>query len=142
MRQSSTSAVIAAALLAAVGVLAALQPTLAAMPAGPHTTPVNGDELIVFESEACIHCALFRRDVLPDYLRSRRGRSLPIRFVDAHRSGARRAQLRAPLAVVPTFVLIRRGREVGRISGYTGPGLFFPLVNQMVRSADQSRNGF
>ncbi len=116
--------------------LATMAHAFAARDELPPPASGHGDELVVFETQSCIYCDLFRRDVLPDYLRSQRGRNLPIKFVDAERATQRRAQLRAPLTHVPTFVLIRRGREVGRISGYTGPGLFFPLINALVKNAD------
>lgn len=95
----------------------------------------TGDELIVFEVKNCIYCALFRRDVLPKYQRSMRARSVPIRFIDARHAAALNFQLAEPLKTVPTFVLMRRGREAGRVAGYTGPEPFFHFVRQMVRQA-------
>ena len=95
--------------------------------------PHNGDILVVFETEDCIYCKLFRRDVLPDYLRSQRNRLTPIKFIDVTISGAKHPGLVTPLKMLPTVVLMRRGREVGRIPGYTGPGPFFQLMKQLYR---------
>ena len=93
------------------------------------------DEIVVFESDACIYCLLFRRNVLPRYLRSPQVHHLPITFIDFHQSHERRKQLQKPLRVLPTVVVIRNGREAGRIAGYTDPDSFFALIRQMSRHA-------
>ena len=108
-------------------------PVFAARDLGTDHLSPEGDELIVFETADCIYCALFRRDVLPKYQRSMRARSVPIRFLDASRAQVMGQRLSRNLTTVPTFVLMRRGREVSRISGYTGPGAFFQLVGRMFR---------
>lgn len=102
---------------------------------GADSVSATGDELIVFEVENCIYCALFRRDVLPRYQRSARARSIPIRFVDARAPAAHKYNLAAPLKTVPTFVLMRRGREAGRVAGYSGPEPFFHFVRRMIEQA-------
>ncbi len=95
----------------------------------------NGDEIVVFEVKNCIYCQLFRRDVVPGYRLSRRGRSVPMRFLDARHPGSQAAKLKRPLKQVPTVVVFRRGREVGRISGYTGPSSFYQLLNRIFGEA-------
>lgn len=122
--------------VAAAGILLAV--VTAAMAARmEHTSRPHpsGDEIVVFEVKNCIYCALFRRDVLPGYRLSRRGRSVPIRFLDARRPAAQAAGLKAPLQQVPTIVVFRRGQEVGRITGYTGPSAFYQLLNRIFRQA-------
>lgn len=93
-----------------------------------------GRELIVFETEGCIYCGLFRRDVLPDYLKSKRAAEVPIRFVDVQHAGPLEPALAGPLTIVPTVVLLVEGREAGRIAGYTGPEAFFHMVGRMLGS--------
>lgn len=92
----------------------------------------SGRELIVFETDNCIYCGLFRRDVLPDYLKSKRAAEVPMRFVDVAHMGALEPALSGPLTVVPTVVLMNEGREVARIAGYTGPENFFHMVSHML----------
>lgn len=106
--------------------------TQAARNASPAHLPATSDQLIVFEDDGCIYCRLFRRDVLPRYQTSRRAKSLPIHFVSVRQSEGLRRRLNAPLSVVPTFVVMRNGREIGRIDGYTGPGPFFRLIRRIV----------
>jgi len=108
----------------------------AAYPRGNGLAEPTGTELIVFETQECLYCQLFRRDVLPRVLRSSKTRSILVTFVDLNRGNRRNTQLQRPLVVVPTFVLIRRGREVGRITGYTGLQNFFLLMDEMLRQPE------
>ena len=89
-------------------------------------------ELVVFETADCDYCLLLRRDVLPEYLRSRRAAEVPLRFVDVESIDLDQLPLSQPLTVVPTVVLMSEGYEVGRITGYTGPELFFHLVSRLL----------
>ena len=89
-------------------------------------------ELVVFEARGCVYCAYFRRDVLPGYLTSQRAAELPIRFVDVEHAGSLEPALNSPLTIVPTIVLLVDGREVTRITGYTGPENFFQIVSHML----------
>jgi hypothetical protein len=89
-------------------------------------------ELVVFETADCDYCRLLRRDVVAEYLRSRRAAEVPIRFVDVESIDLDQLPLSSPLTVVPTVVLMSEGYEVGRITGYTGPELFFHLMSRLL----------
>jgi thioredoxin-related protein len=89
-------------------------------------------ELVVFETADCVYCMLLRRDVLQDYLRSTRAAEVPVRFVDVEGIDLDQLPLSSPLTTVPTVVLLSDGQEVGRITGYTGPELFFQLVSRLM----------
>jgi thioredoxin-related protein len=93
-------------------------------------------ELVVLEVEGCLYCTLFRRDVLPRYQASPRAQRVPIRFVDLNEKAADELGLDGPVLVVPTLVLIRHNREVGRVPGYVGPENFFHAVNHLLGPAD------
>ena len=103
---------------------------------GKHLPPPSADEIVVFEADACVYCLLFRRNILPRYLRSPQTRDVSITFVDLQHNHERHRQLQKPLTVVPTVVLIRHGREVGRIAGYVDPDNFFALIRQMIRRSE------
>jgi thioredoxin-related protein len=89
-------------------------------------------ELVVVEVENCIYCGLFRRDVLPAYQGSKRGRAVPIRFIDINAPDVEKLQLSAPIDSVPTVLVLKSGTEVGRIPGYVGPENFFHSINRLL----------
>lgn len=120
-----------AGLSAAVIAIVATPATCARAPA-PAVLASTNMEVLVFEVDNCAYCRLFRRDVLPQYLRSKRARVAPIRFVDARRADPGRYGLTAPLSMVPTVVVLQDGREQGRIVGYTGPEPFFHMISQIL----------
>ena len=88
-------------------------------------------ELIVLEAPNCTYCAVFRRDVLPAYLRSPRAADLPMRFLDLNDPAADQLKLTSSVDMVPTIVLMRDGREADRITGYMGREAFFQSVGRM-----------
>jgi len=94
--------------------------------------PERKFELVVVEALGCIYCRLFRRDVLPSYAASPRAREVPLRFVDLVAANGGKLALTGPIGVLPTVLLLRDGREVGRIPGYVGPENFFHSVNDLL----------
>jgi thioredoxin-related protein len=110
---------------------------LGAMAAGrdtglPAATLNSTYELVVFEADGCTYCQNFRSDVLPLYRDSTLGREVPIRFVNVSRSDETGMALSFAITIAPTVVLMREGREIDRIIGYTGPFNFLKLVNFMM----------
>lgn len=91
-------------------------------------------EVLVFETEGCLYCRIFRRDVVPQYNQSKRAALAPIRFIDPLKTDVSRLGLRQPVTMLPTIVVMRDGQETGRISGYMGPEPFFHMLSQIVRS--------
>lgn len=97
------------------------------------SAPSSADaELIVIEVEGCLYCKVFRRDVLPGYLASPRSKEAPIRFVDYNTQTAADLPLHGPVTIVPTFVMIKDNREVGRLPGYVGRSEFLRAVTHML----------
>lgn len=98
----------------------------------PHS---GGLELLVLEADGCTYCGLFRRDVLPAYRTSERGKEVPVRFLDVNDVPASNVELETPVDIVPTFVVLKNNKELGRIPGYTGPENFFHTINYLLGSA-------
>ena len=92
-------------------------------------------ELVVIEADGCIYCGLFRRDVLPSYAVSEQGKQMPVRFVDVNDTNTARLDLKSPVDIVPTFIVVKSQHEVGRISGYMGPEDFFHSISYLLASA-------
>lgn len=101
-------------------------------PASARLSKTNA-ELLVFETKGCTYCFIFRRDVVPNYMRSPRSRNVPMRFIDVHHADMTQLQLREPLSVLPTVVYMENGQEVDRITGYMGPEPFFHMVSRLIK---------
>lgn len=129
MEQSKVLIVVAASLI--VGFIL---PAIAAR--GPDQLPATPTrtEILVFETADCLYCQIFRRDVLPQYEVSKRARIAPMRFVDATTADPKRLGLDSPIKFLPTVVIVREGRERGRITGYIGPEPFFHMVSRIIRT--------
>jgi thioredoxin-related protein len=92
-------------------------------------------QLIVMEAEGCIYCNVFRRDVLPSYEVSERGKEMPVRFVDVNDVPKTGIELQSPIDILPTFVITKDNREIGRIPGYVGPEDFFHSIAYLLSSS-------
>jgi hypothetical protein len=123
--------------IAVVALIAAfILPAIAAR--GPEEIPASPTrmEILVFETERCVYCRIFRRDVVPQYETSQRARIAPIRFVEAKTANHQALGLDGPITILPTVVVMREGRESGRITGYLGPEPFFHMITRVIRSTN------
>ena len=92
-------------------------------------------ELVVLEAPGCTFCTVFRRDVLPSYQSSEQARSVPVRFLDVNDSAVEQLGLDGPINIVPTFVVLKNNKEIGRIPGYVGPENFYHSINYLLSTA-------
>jgi hypothetical protein len=78
--------------------------------------------LIMIGDPGCPYCARWEREVAPGYTASEDGKLAPL---------VRRDRRAPDIAFIervvfsPTFVMLVRGREIGRIVGYAGADLFW-----------------
>ena len=73
------------------------------------------------------------RSGLPEVERGPEGAAAPARIRSGAPSGI---VLAAPVVVTPTFVLVERGREVGRITGYPGADFFWGLLDGLLKKLE------
>ena len=106
----------------------------AAVTDAPGATP--GMELLVFEHPDCAYCPAFRGRIAPRYKQSAHAAEAPLRFVDVTTTDTREFDLRSPITMVPTAVVMKQGREVDRIAGLWSPEHFFKMVTIIIRRAD------
>ena len=92
----------------------------------------SGMEIVVIEVNGCKYCPLFRQSVVPAYEATPRARDVPIRFIDINAEGADRLKLKAPIATVPTSVVMHNHVEVGRIEGFVGAEDFARLISSLL----------
>jgi thioredoxin-related protein len=106
----------------------ALLLALAALPA----TVSHAAELVMFERAGCVWCARFDAEIAPIYGKTEESQAAPLRRVDLN--SPRPADLTGidPGAFTPTFVVVKEGREIGRIRGYPGDAFFFGLLGRIL----------
>lgn len=98
-------------------------------------------ELVMFEQAGCPWCEAFDNDVGKIYAKTEDGLRAPLRRIDIDRP------LPPDLAFVhverltPLFVLIDKGREIGRIRGYGGREMFWTQLYTLMQKLDASGSG-
>jgi len=103
--------------------------------------PLDAAELVMFEATGCEWCAAWDREIGIVYPRTEEGRQAPLRRVD--KSQPRPADLAGLEGVVytPTFVLMDRGKEIGRILGYPGESHFWGLLGVLLKKLPARAGG-
>jgi|SRR6185437_15702942 len=93
-------------------------------------------ELIVFEQAGCEWCEVFDREIAPVYGKTEEGLRAPPRRVDTARRLPPDLAFIEPERLTPLFVLVDRGREIGRIRGYPGEDHFWGLLGVLLKKLD------
>ena len=123
------------ALLFAVTIIVPLASSRAGLENETGALPADSLELVVIEADGCIFCEIFRSDVLPAYEASEHGKQMPVKFVDINDMDTTHLEFKGAVDIVPTFIVVKDRREVGRISGYVGSENFFHSINYLLASA-------
>jgi hypothetical protein len=93
---------------------------------------VGAAELVMFGERGCSWCARFEAEIGAIYPKTEEGRRAPLRRVDLDEGiPSELAHLGRP-RVIPTFVLLHGGREVGRVLGYPGEVHFWGLLGMLL----------
>ncbi|HMN70807.1 MAG TPA: thioredoxin [Rhodoblastus sp.] len=94
--------------------------------------PAAAAELVVFERAGCAWCERWNAEVGSVYDKTAESRAAPLRRVDLARGVP--ADLAGIKAVVftPTFVLVDKGAEIGRIEGYTDNAFFYAYLDGLI----------
>jgi thioredoxin-related protein len=99
--------------------------------------PARAAELVMFEQRGCAWCQRFDREIAPAYEKTTEGKRAPLRRVDIAKP------LPADLAFIererftPVFVLVDKGREIGRIRGYPGDAFFYGLLANLIAQMER-----
>lgn len=101
--------------------------------------PAAAAELLMFDAKGCYWCDRWKSEVGSYYHGTREGRAAPLRQVSLDRSLPRDLSWIRGVRASPTFVLVHRGREVGRIVGYNGEKQFWMRMDGMMRGFAQHR---
>jgi hypothetical protein len=82
-------------------------------------------ELVMFERAGCEWCAAFDAQIAPIYPNTAEGQRAPLRRVDSTLTVPADLAFIDVERLTPLFVLVDKGREIGRIRGFPGPEAFW-----------------
>lgn len=86
----------------------------------------------MFEQKRCDWCREWHQVIGPIYPKTPEGEIAPLRRVDIHKPLPDDLAGINPGRFTPTFVLVRDGKEMGRIRGYPGEDFFWGLLTRMI----------
>jgi thioredoxin-related protein len=100
-------------------------------------------ELVMFERAGCSWCELFDRDIGAIYDKTEDGLRAPLRRVDIEQPLPPDLSFVQVERLTPLFVLVDKGREIGRIRGYGGREAFWMQLFMLMAKLDkiEKRNG-
>lgn len=101
-------------------------------------TASDAATLMMFERAGCAWCAAFNREVAPAYIKSEEGLRAPLRRLDIDQPLPPELSFIHVERLTPLFVLIDKGREIGRIRGYPGVDGFWMQLGILFERLDKN----
>lgn len=93
-------------------------------------------ELVMFEQAGCAWCEAFVRETAPIYGKTQEGACAPLRRVNIVQAVPSDLAFIEVERLTPLFVLVDKGREIGRIRGYPGDDHFWGLLGVLIKKLD------
>ena len=97
---------------------------------------VRAAELVMFEQAGCAWCEAFNKDIGNIYGKTDNGLRAPLRRVDINRPVPSDLAFIQAERLTPLFVLVDKGREIGRIRGYGGREMFWTQLYTLMQKLD------
>jgi thioredoxin-related protein len=98
-------------------------------------------ELVMFEQAGCSWCEAFDRDIGTIYNKTDDSLRAPLRRVDISQALPADLSFIVVERLTPLFVLVDKGREIGRIRGYGGPEAFWTQLFMLMEKLDRAGTG-
>jgi thioredoxin-related protein len=98
-------------------------------------------ELVMFEQAGCSWCEAFDRDIGTIYNKTDESLRAPLRRVDIAHALPADLSFIVVERLTPLFVLVDKGREIGRIRGYGGPESFWTQLFMLMEKLDRAATG-
>ena len=91
------------------------------------------DYLLMITSDACPWCEAFEEEVGVGYPLTAEGRMFPLHRLDYFQTMPDELKSIEPAIFTPTFIVIKKGREAGRVVGYPGEELFWWRISEFIK---------
>lgn len=91
--------------------------------------------LMMVDQVGCVYCAAWDAEIGPGFGQSAEGKAAPLLRVDIDGPWPDGIVLDRRPSLTPTFILLRRGVELGRVEGYVGDTYFYPVLAEMMQGA-------
>jgi thioredoxin-related protein len=106
------------------------------------TVATRAAELVMLEEAGCSYCQQWNEEIGVVYHKTVEGQRLPLRRVDIHDPLPKDLAYLVKGGYTPTFIVVDKGREFGRIRGYPGEDFFWGLLGQLIKrlSPDETNN--
>ena len=97
---------------------------------------VRAAELVMFEQTGCAWCEAFDNEIGTIYGKTEDGLRAPLRRVDITQALPADLSFVQVERLTPLFVLVDKGREIGRIRGYGGREMFWTQLYTLMQKLD------
>lgn len=94
--------------------------------------PASNVRLVMVEEAGCRFCRAWDTEIGGGYRKTAEGRFAPLKRV---KRGAPEIRSLAPVVYTPTFIVMRSGEELGRITGYPGADYFYGELRPILAAA-------
>ena len=92
-----------------------------------------GAELVMIERPNCKWCEVWEKEVGVVYKLTPQGKRAPIRRLTLKTLRESSVQPIRPVTFTPTFILLSKQQEIGRITGYLGEDHFWALLGDILK---------
>lgn len=114
----------------------ALSAFLVALPLGTDKVRAGDTELLMFEADGCSYCERWHDEIGEGYHLTEESRVAPLRTIDIDENRPSEFEHIKGVRYTPTFVVLDKGREVGRIIGHPGEEFFWPLIGDLLKKVE------
>jgi hypothetical protein len=98
----------------------------------PLPVRANAAELVVVGRDNCPYCRAWELEVGKIYGKTAEARFAPLRRIDISDISRAPYSFREPVRYTPTFILVDRNREIGRIVGYSDQAMFWGSLHELL----------
>jgi thioredoxin-related protein len=105
------------------------------------SAPTRAAELVMFEQAACPWCQMFNREIAPTYKKTDEGLRAPLRRINIDKPLPPDLAFIQVERLTPLFVLVDKGREIGRIRGYPGEESFWMQLSVLFEKLGTAGTG-